>query len=514
MTVGEVIKSLLRAVEEEGKDDHSCQPLIRLVSKNPKAVVSSLKEIPKKQAKRFFSSLKNLTDVILQEEAYVPESDKEDENEITPDKKSSECLLFLKYAAMFVQGFLEGRIAAAKEKQTVNKNTKKPLKVLPEVYDVALDLHNILFSLATCGPDASHTQSAILKVCQTFWLHNCEHRETVIAQCLPLLVFQTCDDDAQFPTIKSLHKLKDAFAVIDFTNPSSDSLRSLLLKLASNPLCLKLPEGKKFLATLLQDKDLCRDLHLAFRAQIPQTKKNILQAYGEIYHRAWKEALVEHEEDEEEEGEEINMNNARMIEHEALQDLMHASIHVAAPATLKSILSVLETLFQDKKNAQTAELLYRLYNPIIWRSLGFANPMIRKNAIVILEKVFPLNNPSTVNQTKEAIEKAAEALKNALQDRHPMVRIAAAQATCNICTVYWETLPATEIRMLLNRKYLFFVFHDAILSWILKSQLDYFVFILQTLSWDMLRTRHRLLFESLHWKPLQNYLMLHSHMLF
>jgi condensin-2 complex subunit G2 len=276
---------------------------------------------------------------------------------------------------------------------------------------------------------------------------------------LPLLVLKACDDTDKFTTkahIVRLHKLRHAFGCIDFADPSSDSLRQLLLRVASNPLCLKLSEGKKFLATLLQqDVHLVKDLHLAFRAQIPEAKPSILQSYGEIYHRAWKEVREnqEDDDDDDERGEAKSIRNA--IEHQVLQDLMHSVIHVASPGTFQSILTVLEPLHADKKNKEVANLLFRLYSPILWRSLAATNPGVRKNAVVILEKVFPLHDPLNRHQTnsmKDAVLKATEAMQVALQDADPAVRVAASGATARSCAMFWEALPSQEIRSLLNRK--------------------------------------------------------------
>lgn len=459
-------KALLAAVEGTdtrlGEEASGYKPLIRLLlvskSTNPLGLritpkqqhallIETISNFRKNQANRFFSGLKSILESIISAEAYVPESafeenQENDEDEdvavITPDDKSTECLQFLNCAAMCVDAYLEGRIQQAKDRM---QSTAMPLSILPQVYDVAADLHNILFSLHSCGPEGIPAVEAIVKICETWWLANVVNRDTLVAQCLPLLVLKALDDtEFQTTHIRRLFKIREAFHVIDFSNPSSETLRSLLLRVASNPLCLRLPEGKKFLACLLLDPDLVSDLHLAFRAQIPQAKKTILQAYGEIYLKAWKDAL-----------DDDNIEVQEAIEHQTLQDLMHASIHVSAPATMKSVLTLLEPIYLDKKTQNTAELLYRLYNPIIWRSLASTNPMVRKNAIVVLEKVFPLHDPAA-NQTKEAVEKAVIALKNALQDKDPRVRIAGADATASICTIFWEALPATEIRTLLNRK--------------------------------------------------------------
>ena len=461
-----VVKALVAAVEECHADGtgkaYSCQPLIRLFqpskgadlilpglsSKQQQSVVlESIQSISKSHAKRFFSGLKSILETIISEEAYVPESafqdndgEEEETKEITADDKSTECLIFMKYAAMCAESFLKGRIQASQQNNK-HQSLGMQLHVLPQVYDVAADLHRVLLSLHTCGPESSDTQHAIMVLCESWWLANAAHRDTLIAQCLPLLVVQVLDGkDFQKSHIKKLFKLRDAFQVIDFANSCSDSLRSLLLRVASNPLCLRMPEGKKFLACLFQDPDLVVDLHLAFRAQIPEASTTVLQAYGEIYHRAWTDAADS----------EPDVRDA--IEHQALQDLMHAAIHASLPAMTRSILTLLERIHSDKKSPQIAELLYRLYSPILWRSLAAANPLVRKNAISVLEKVFPLHDPAQA-QVKASVEKGTAALKSALQDLDPRVRVAGSLATARICAVFWDALPAADIRMLLNRKF-------------------------------------------------------------
>lgn len=300
--------------------------------------------------------------------------------------------------------------------------------------------------------------------------------------------------------IMRLYKLREAFACIDYSDASSDSLRSLLQRVASNPLCLKLPEGRKLLASLLTcDGILVRDLHMAFRSQIPNAKNTVLDAYGEIYHRAWKDAFTDDEnnginvyDDDEGDGDyeadnrdtddkslsDRDTSVRKSIEHLVLQDLMHASIHVASSAMQTSILHVLEPFHADKKTDHVANLLFRLYSPIVWRSLTAANPSIRCNALVILEKAFPLHNPkrslisfsgqsSGTWTTKDAVLKATAAIQAALKDPYPQVRITASQAAARICAVYWEVLPSKEIHTLLNSKFSMFIYYTPSLFYVL-----------------------------------------------
>ncbi len=458
-------KALLTALEDPchqvGSEEGQCQLLRQLFEPSKKGdfiaqhltakkqvsiILDVIRSANKGLLRRVFSGLYPIVEKIIAGDAYVPASAYEDhddgENDHCRNKadvdKSAECMSLLKYAAMCTEAALDGRIS--KQKGNENNSTAF-IQILPEVYDVALQLHNILLSLHDCGDEGLATRNAILSLCESWWLANIVHRNHLIAQVLPIQVIQASDPtEFQKSHIKKLHRFKDAFQVIDFLNPSSESLRSLLLRVASNPFCLKLPEGRRFLWSLFRDPDLVPELHLAFRAQIPNASKTILQAYAEIYYKAWCES----EDSSEEETREV-------IEHMVLQDLMHAAIHVASPTMAKALLSILDPIHNDKKDKRVAELLSRLYSPILWRSLSVSNPLVRRNAVSVLGQVFPLHDPNQ-NNMRSSIEKCSSALKNALQDSDPRVRIAASEATANICVLFWEALPSADIRMLLNRK--------------------------------------------------------------
>lgn len=454
-------KALVAAVESfDGDKDsfHSrCDPLLKLFrgedgrlsedftdKQQESKLLDAFRSHNKAFVHRFFGCVRDTIELILSEEAYVPESAFEHDTEDTRDSESKEandlraktCLEYLRCTAMCANASLEGRI-----EQRRSRDGPSTVQVAPEIFDVAVKLHSALLSIHDCGEEGLFTRNTILTLCEAWWLGNVVNRDSLIAQVLPLLVLQASDPtEFQKSHIKKLLSFKDAFLVIDFLNPSSNSLRALLLKVASNPLCLKLAEGRKFLASLFRNPDLVSDLHLAFRAQVPNASKTVLHAYGEIYFKAWCDA----EDSAEEEAKET-------IEHQALQDLMHSSIHLAKPAMVKNVLAILAPIHMEKKSTRVADLLWRLYTPILWRSLSAANPIVRKNAITVLEQVFPLHNPKE-GQMKVAIQKCTQAIKKALQDGDPKVRIAASEATSNICALFWEALPSADLRMLLNRK--------------------------------------------------------------
>jgi condensin-2 complex subunit G2 len=437
-----VVVPFVRLFEPKAKNDFIADGLTP--KKQEGMILDLIRTSHKNFVTSFFARLHPIIEVVVAGEAFVPPSaflpnDDQNESEQTQTSDTSVyCLSLLKYSAMCTEAALERTVAMNKAN---DKTSQHPIQIAPQVYEVALQLHNVLLSLHDCGSEGIAARNAVLSLCESWWLSNAVNRDTLIAQVLPLQVLHASDPtDFQKSHIKKLLSFKDAFQVIDFLNPSSDSLRSLLLRIASNPMCLKVGEGRKFLASLFRDHDLILDLHLSFRVQIPNASRSILQAYAEIYHKAWCDA-----------DDASNVTTLEVLEHKVLQDLMHAAIHVASPAMAKALLIVLEPLHKDKKDKRVADLLWRLYSPILWRSLSAANPLVRKNAVTILGKVFPLHNP-THNQVRATIESSCAALETALQDADPRVRATASEATANVCALFWEALPSSNIRMLINRK--------------------------------------------------------------
>jgi hypothetical protein len=409
-------------------------------------LLDAIRSFNKSHARRFFSALNNIVNKVITEEDYIPESayhndndqDNDDDgdaedDEILADSKSSEALQFLNWSAVTIQTYLE----SLNEKHS---NKKAQLSISGEVFEVAVSLHDILFQLNSCGPDAVAVQSTIVSLCEDWWQANGAQREMLVAQTLPLLVIAALGTASSSKSdVKRLFQMRQALEIIDFADSSSDSLRSLLLRVASSPLCLRLPEGKRLLASFFHvDGTLMRDMHQAMRVQIPDAKKTELQAYAEIYFRAWKEAPTT----------EIQ----QAVESHILSDLMYAVIHVGNPNMAKSLLTILEPFHDAKKTAAVEGLLHRMYAPILWRSMAAANAKVRVNAAQVLAEVFPLQDASHT-QTEASIRKGCAGLNSLLQDRDPRVRVAGSEAVAKILSTYWDVLPSTDIRTLLNRKY-------------------------------------------------------------
>lgn len=143
-------------------------------------VVSEQKYFHKGYARRFFAAAGEMLESIINEETYVPasafvsddENDIENSNrlsekglpeaeEIVPDEDSTEALLFMRACSMIICRYLEG--------MTTKSQSFRENAISEEIFSVAERLHDVLFSLQSCGHDGLATQASVCAMCQRWW---------------------------------------------------------------------------------------------------------------------------------------------------------------------------------------------------------------------------------------------------------------------------------------------------------------------------------------------------------
>ena len=459
--------------DDQGEDDsdegniHSHRPFLRLfVPSNTRPlkrgansrdlkelILNTVGSLHKGFTKRFFAGIKPIVERLIEEEAYIPDSYyPEEENgtptpaeEVTPDAESTEVLQFMLRITQCVQAHLDCVLEKRNNSTSRSSHVGQTVHIITEVFDVAVLLHDILLTLPVCGPEALPLQTALVNLCETWWHANASNREQLL-YILPVLVNKALGADGQVThnsDVTRLDKIREAFYDIDFSIQSSDFLRTLLLKLASSPLCLKLKEGQRFIAFLfLLDSSFVKDLHQAIKIQIPEAKKPLLKTYGEIYKKAWKDS----------QNSKYNLDDIQQtIEEDVLQDLMFSVLHIEKQKMFKALLVVLEPFHEAKKSTEMEALLYRTYGPILRRALRAANPDVRINAATVLGEVFPLQNPAHAD-ADEAFATGSQYLMELLEDKNQKVRVASAETVAKVLATYWDVLDAKKIYGLLNRK--------------------------------------------------------------
>lgn len=263
---------------------------------------------------------------------------------------------------------------------------------------VRFSIFNIdhLFEFGVC-PQGTNLQEQVSTLCEKIYLANSSNESThiLLPQTVSYLLAKSIDKSAKKADVKRVWGIRDAFKLLD---ENSTIIQDLLSRCTISPLYLGSEFGEKFIVFIFTLSPILTELvHMAIIPQIHTSSSAILEIIGEIYYKAWKgssgQVLLK-------------------IEYNCIQDLMYHAIHCRDNALFQNIRKILNSFHTKKKVNGVDEMLLRLYEPILFRSLNAANSTVRKNASSILIDAFPLIN--TENQKEEVengIEKQYEILK-------------------------------------------------------------------------------------------------------
>jgi hypothetical protein len=431
------------------KANNKCQSLRPDISARDqrKILLDCVRNFSKPTARRFFAGLATVIATVRSDQYFLSNTAPHSSNNDLPvssDSASSEKLLLMQYAALLVRTYIE---ALAKRK----KSPSSTLHMDDEVFQVAQGLHDQLFALNSHRSHAVPALESIIAMCESWWSIGAGQKESLIVQSLPLLIVAATNERRASGTssneIKRLYRMRETLDAIDFSDASSKFMLNDVLRLVSSAACLGCLEGRKFIAYCFYVDDLRENIHQAIRAQIPNSKAAVLFSYSDIYFRAWKEAPQSSSHS----NSPTSLSCRDQIENDALADLFFAAIHAASASLHQSIMATLDAFHKARMDGSTQSLLHRMYGPILWRGLCAANAMVRENAVRVLARVFPLEDPSITHRTK-SVHQALSAIVQALQDRDYSVRLAASSATAQVLINFWDVIPSSDIQTLLNRK--------------------------------------------------------------
>lgn len=215
--------------------------------------------------------------------------------------------------------------------------------------------------------------------------------------------------------ILRLYAMRSGLTAFDYDDESSDTIKQLLIRCMMHPLFIRTIEGRKFLSFIFvsigttgsngmgSSFEMIRMFHDCIKSQLLECKQSFLELYGDIYIRAWKLCCN----NETNGGANTTNKNDKFLlnsvgttqrllffEHEIVQDLMQRAIYSAHTKTSIVIMKVLEFSFHNIKikikEKKIEEMLQRLYEPILWRSLKMENNIVKRNAAEVFLNVFPL----------------------------------------------------------------------------------------------------------------------------
>ncbi|ETE60783.1 Condensin-2 complex subunit G2, partial [Ophiophagus hannah] len=142
-----------------------------------------------------------------------------------------------------------------------------------------------------------------------------------------------------------------------------------------------------------------------------------------------------------------------VIEYSCIQDFMHLAVHLPRKSPLHAKVREILHYFhkQNKCRQGVEEVLYRLYQPIIWRALKARNSEIRSNAALLFSDAFPILDPRFNRKDLEKeIQRQFDELFALLDDPQPLIRSTGILAVSKITYKYWEMIPAVVLAQLLK----------------------------------------------------------------
>ena len=326
---------------------------------------------------------------------------------------------------------------------------------LPSILKIAKGLHSILIPLwqivsSVNGVsddiilECDHLVDAVSDVCIDWWKEGRKGKEHVVTSLMPVLLMKSLTTDARMVDVARVNGMSSALRLFDIEDESSATLKQLLLMSVMSPNFMKSGPGKNFVSSLFAlSPRFVPDLLSTLKAQLPfiatQNKTRVLDAYAEVYFKAWKAACADEE--------------CLAAVESGLQNLFECAIVVADPALRKTILRIVNSGFSEHKMVRGVDaMMLKLVSPFLWRSLSAANPEVRKNATVLLSHCFPLQDPSMpVAEVDELLQKQLKAFEELLSDPAPSVRVVATQGASRILSIFWDIIPGRFTTSLLTK---------------------------------------------------------------
>ncbi|PKK32061.1 non-SMC condensin II complex, subunit G2 [Columba livia] len=385
-----------------------------------------LEELPRKQKEVLWERLSQLLTETLMENPVETWQKREDHE--CEDDMEVEMVPEMKQTVAVIQGVTNVVTASIPVVgETVNY---KPL------LECVFVLNGILPAL----PESEKIlQSAIQGVCEVWWEKGLEGKEQLGKTLFIILLRKSLKKSATGADIIRLWNLHQTLLCFDYDSEESNEVKDLLLQCFMSVKHIKKEEGRRFLSFLFSwNINFIKMIHGTVKNQLQFFQRSLMEYISEVYFRAWKKVSGEFLE----------------ILESCIQDFMHHGIHLPRSSSVHSKVREMLSYFhkQSKVRQGVEEMLYRLYQPILWRALKARNSEVRSNAAFLFVDAFPVRDPSfSAEEMENEIQKQFEILFILLEDPHPVVRSTGILGVTQITTKYWEMIPPTVLADLLTK---------------------------------------------------------------
>uniref|UniRef100_A0A8B9F1B1 Non-SMC condensin II complex subunit G2 n=1 Tax=Amazona collaria TaxID=241587 RepID=A0A8B9F1B1_9PSIT len=379
-----------------------------------------LEELPRKQKEVLWERLMQLlTECLMENPVETWQRIKDDENK---DDMEVDIVPEMKQTVAVIQG--------------VTAVVSASIPAVDEIvnYKALTECVFILKGILLVLPEPEKKlQGAIQRVCEMWWEKGLEGKKELGKTLFVILLRKSLNIAATGADIVRVWNLHQALFSFDYDSVEINEVKDLLVQCFMSVKYIKKEEGRKFLSFLFS-------WNVNFITMIHGTVKNQLQFFPR--YASQLEFLV------------IVKSLAKILEHNCIQDFMHHGIHLPKSSPVHSKVREVLSYFhkQSKVRQGVEEMLYRLYQPILWRALKARNSEVRSNAAFLFVDAFPVCDPSfNTEEMNNEIQKQFEELFSLLEDPHPVVRSTGILGVSQITSKYWEMIPATVLADLLNK---------------------------------------------------------------
>ncbi|KAF0312305.1 Condensin-2 complex subunit G2 [Amphibalanus amphitrite] len=388
--------------------------------KDPFNLDEVLAELPRAQLDSLWESL--LSWITTGLESLIPENDEDDAD---PEK------------AALVSAIVDTALSTVSALQSEAEDTA-PVPV--GLLQTASIVNTMLLSLDEL-PSLDGLCDRIARLSELWWSRRLPEADSlappVLSYLLQLVVAK--DHKTTRPLVQRACSLQPCLWSGGLTGSGSGRLRQLLCGAAQCPQILAWDEGVRFVAGVLGMSALRTPAHAAIKAVLPSVTKVEAMKYGQAYYRAWRMAETADRES---------------LEEHCIQDFMYHAVHASrAPGCrlARLLYQLLHHIHGQRRHRETAEMLVRLYQPILWRALTVPNETVQLNATFILLDVFPLEDPSETRVARDAeLARQSRLLADLLQEASHLVRAAAAKGVCRALSQFWDIMPQDCLKQMMK----------------------------------------------------------------
>lgn len=417
--------AFLQATAKESVNDFLHFIQLHKDSSDPFDLNELLQELPRKQKEELWERLKNLVRAVLLDnpvegwQSIDDDSDDDMELERSSDMKQS--------MAVFhgVTTVVTYSVAVVDEDVSYEA-----------LMECALIIHGILQVLPK---SEGALEQAIQHLCEAWWEKGLTGKEEMGKTALVMMLKKSLSEKSTGADLGRLWHLHQALFAFDYNSMESNEVKDLLQQCFMNINHVKKEEGRRFLSFLFSwNVGFINLIHGTVKNQLQCFPKSLMENIAEMYFRAWKKA---------------SGDILKTIEINCIQDFMYHGVNLPRSSPVHPKVRELLSYFHQQKLRQgVEEMLFRLYQPILWRGLKAANSEVRSNAALLFIEAFPLRDPHINNEDMDnEIQKQFEHLFNLLEDTQPMVRSTGVLGVCKITAKYWEMIPPQILTDLLKK---------------------------------------------------------------